>query len=327
MQVPVPDACVAAGDREVEPLLTDAQRALEGLAVPKDPSRQVCPAQHQPTRGQHHGELQHFQSLARGFSQCVRERDFQRCEALVELVDASKDRRKVFRRGPADDACVQLFRRSIELGDVLVPFGPVLDRAAHEADVAESAKKHDHSRDVVGMVATRDESFAHHSEIGVGLLQLESRAPITQRHGDRRAEGTKVLFGARLGVAGQAVYRFLLPFRPQALASDIGATRGHDIEAFMRKQHQDHDDREERPRHQGQAPVDPPGRTLFPRSCHGFFVMFSGPDGRMAMLRQEECSTLPSSRERQFRPRLVRKRTPSFNANARCFEPCKMMVA
>jgi hypothetical protein len=123
------------------------------------------------------------------------------------------------------DLGAQLAGEAVERGDLDVGGGPDGDRVGHVRHPAEPPEEHDHHGDVVGMVAPGDEASVDEHEVGIGLLELEARPAIAERHGDRAAEPPVVALVVRRRVPLEEQDRLLLALRPGTLARDVGAHR------------------------------------------------------------------------------------------------------
>ena len=90
--VPVPQAVVAAGDRELEALLADLERTLEALAVAEHALRKIDPDRDEHARAAVRITSSSTLGQPGGVTELARETVLQRREQSVDLEDAVCDR-------------------------------------------------------------------------------------------------------------------------------------------------------------------------------------------------------------------------------------------
>ena len=156
--VPVPQAVVAAGDREVEALVADAQRVLQrrcsAAACRRD---RKMPSSTSSSGDDQRDDLQQQLGLARRLAQRCGERVLERRQPRVDGVDLVERRpqRRRCRVHRAWTCACRRMRRVLERCDFAVGLGPDADRALDVVHVPEAPEQQDHAVDVVGIVAAR----------------------------------------------------------------------------------------------------------------------------------------------------------------------------
>ncbi len=175
-------------------------------------------------------------------------------ERRVDARDALDLREALVRRDVAAHAA-QLVADRDEIVDVVVGALPEEERLLHGAQVAEAAEEVDHRLDVGRVVAPVDEPLARDAVVGIGLGQLDARAPVGARHGDLLLERVVVLVFAVERVAGEVEDRVLLGARPLALGADERASRGKEGQAVERGEQEQDDDAREDPGDHHEAPA------------------------------------------------------------------------
>ena len=142
----------------------------------------------------------------------------------------------------ADDALVRLLGERAHLLDDEIAFGPGDDRLGHEGNAMEPAEQPDQAADVVGMVAALQEAAPRQRQVGLGLLQLLAGDAIAERHRQRAEEAQVVVLAVVQRVVEEVDLRVLLPLRVEALAGDVGAHGGQQVDARHRDDQLQRDD-------------------------------------------------------------------------------------
>src|SRR5262249_23061216 len=167
---------------------------------------------------------------------------------------------------------VQLPGCSVEPSEELVTGPPYIEHTFHVAHLVKPLIQADHAGDIVGVSAALQEPAAHGSVVRIGFFELEPRLAEAERDTDRLPVIHEIRLGPRLGESEQVEYGFFLVLRPEALALDIGATGGEDVDADDREPHQHRDDHQEwRHDEEHALAVGKPARGLCSRNPKRFF--------------------------------------------------------
>src|SRR3989442_4497935 len=201
---------------------------------------------HQSSRDRDDHEKQGGPDPACGLTQGGREPVLPRPQFLVDLDNAVQYESEsgwVYATGQVER--MELFGGRVKPREEVISGPPYIEHALHVTHAVKALIQADDAGDVIRMGSTFQEASPHGGIVRSRFFKLEPGLLETKGHRDRLPIAAEIGIGFRFSETQQVEHRFLLILRPQALAFDVGPTRGEDVYADNGKPDQHSDDRQE----------------------------------------------------------------------------------